>query len=250
MENSSECSWVSVLIASFILMDLFVHCVFFSFLVSIRKSFVQELNFFLTRTKYYIITFGSLVLCTGLFQVQQVLFYLNKYKLLEYAIKCGVFICIFRALWKLQKYSFKWLLHAPVTRLSYSFFAAAGKLSFIPMTFRMMCTVCPGISLMKKGNSQSIWWYFVHKSHTILHRTNPSIARWNCSSLYEIFFFLILIIIWIIFQPSTFRSFGKLALFWPCFRVSKLTILHDVKLRARISSEKVGQAHFIWSIWF
>lgn len=173
-------------------MDLFVHSYFFFFLVGIDpQSFVQELNFFLTRTKYYIITFGSLVLCTGLFQVQQVLFYPNKYELMEYTNDSVFLICIFRAHWKLQKCSFKWLPHVRVTLLSYSCFVLVVKLSFIPMTFRMMRTVCPGINLMKKGNSQSIWWYSVHKNHTILHRTNQSIAHWNYSSLYEEFWEII-----------------------------------------------------------
>lgn len=41
---------------------------------------VDELNLFLDRMKYYIITFGSLVLCTGLFQVQQVHFHSIEYR--------------------------------------------------------------------------------------------------------------------------------------------------------------------------
>lgn len=37
---------------------------------------LRELDFFLIRIKYYIFSFGAATLCTGLFQLQQVLFFI------------------------------------------------------------------------------------------------------------------------------------------------------------------------------
>lgn len=149
------------------------------------SSIVDKVNVLFREIKYVIFFFGLIILCTALFQLQEVSLLPIWLMWAHFAqrLLSAISIFIFRKCWTAVRSPFSVWPCARAMSLYCSFIARAASWLQTPATYRMRFTNCAGTIMIKTSNIPYKPWSREPKNLINSHRARPSIV--HCRRLHR-----------------------------------------------------------------